>query len=204
MTSFAYPHATDTAQVKSVAQQCGYNSGRDLAGLYASESQCSSCPKGESLPPTDDFRIRTNEPGVTLTELKRHVRNAENSGGGWVPLVFTRVGVDPDDQETTITPDDFTAFVTWLKSRPDSTSVETVDQVMDGPLEPAVGTPLPRLVPNPSAAVSTPLALSHVPAWTVLGVGIGQAQILMLGCSVAVAIIVTYRLATRGNRYART
>ena len=202
-TSFAYPHGASTAQVKSVAQQCGYNSGRELAGLYQSESDCSSCPKGETLPPTDDFRIRTAEPGTTLAELKAQVLRAERFGGGWVPLVFVKVGLDPNHPGETISPHDFTAFVRWMGSRPPTTRVATVDQVMGGQLKPVVGTPLRRLVQDPSPAIGTTTALSHVPAWTVLGIGIGQAQILMLGCVMAVAAVLAYRVATKGDRYAR-
>jgi peptidoglycan/xylan/chitin deacetylase (PgdA/CDA1 family) len=203
-TSFAYPYGAGTPQVKSLVQQCGYNSARDIAGLYSSASDCSSCPKGETLPPTDDFRIRTNAPGVSLERLKREVRQAEDAGGGWVPLVFTYIGLDPAQKDLAISPDDFTAFVTWMQSRPTTTRVETVDQVMGGELKPPVGTPLERLVPDPSAAIGRTEPLSKVPAWTIFGVGIGQSQILLVGCLVAVAVIVTYRLSTRGNRYVRT
>ena len=67
-----------------------------------------------------------------------------------------------------------------------------------------VGTPLERLVPTRPQPIGTALAAVQVPAWTVFGVGIGQAQILLIGCPVAVAVIVTYRLVDRGNRYVRT
>jgi peptidoglycan/xylan/chitin deacetylase (PgdA/CDA1 family) len=202
-TSFAYPYGASTPQVKSLAQSCGYNSGREVAGLYQSESDCSSCPKGETLPPTDDFRIRTAEAGLSLADLKAQVRRAELFGGGWVPLVFAKVGVDPNHPQQTISPEDFAALVHWVAHRPTSTRVETVDQVMGGPLKAVTGTPLRRLVPDPSTAIGTPTALSHVPAWTILGFGVGQAQILMLGCAMAVAAVLSFRLVTRGDRYAR-
>lgn len=200
VTSFAYPYGTSTAMVKGEAQDCGYNSGRELAGLYASSTDCSSCPKGESVPPRDFFRIRTNPIGTTLPELKRHVRNAEKAGGGWVPLVFSQVCVCPDEKGDAISPADFETFVGWLNDRPASTRVKTVDQVMGGDLKPVVGTPLRRLVPDPSAPPPT-TALSKVPAWTVLGVGIGQKQILLIGALLTVVVVITYRLATRRNRY---
>jgi hypothetical protein len=131
------------------------------------------------------------------------VLRAERSGGGWVPLVFTNICVCPELGSDAISPDDFTALVRWINGRPASTTVKTVDQVMAGPLEPVIGTALPRLVPDPSAAIGTPGALSKLPAWTLFGVGIGQAQILFLGISLAIAVVLTYRVATRGNRYAR-
>lgn len=203
VTSFAHPHGAGTAQVKAAAQACGYNSGRDLAGLYESPSDCSSCPKGETLPPTDDFRIRTAGVGNDLDVLKSYVVRAEESGGGWVPLVFSYICVCPELGENAISPEDFTAFVRWMETRPDTTQVMTVDQVMEGELKPVVGTPLKRLVPDPSPVIGQQEALSRVPAWTLFGVGIGQAQLLFVGVVVTVAVVLTYRTATRGNRYAR-
>lgn len=202
VSSFSYPHATSTAEVKGVAQECGYNSGREVAGLYESAASCSSCPAGESIPPTDDFRIRTVGAGLSVAEMEKRIRRAEKEGGGWVPLVFTHVCVCPGTSDA-ISPTDFEALVTWVENRPATTSVKTIDQVMGGELKPVVGKPLDRLVPDPSAAIGTPQALSRVPAWTILGVGIGQAQILFIGVLLTIAVVATYRIASRGNRYAR-
>ena len=101
------------------------------------------------------------------------------------------------------TDEDFTTFVEWMQTRPSTTRVQTVDQVMQGELKPVVGTPLRRLVPDPSSAIGTPGALSKVPAWTLLGVGIGQSQILFLGVLLTIAVVLTYRMATRSRRYVR-
>ena len=202
VTSFAYPHGTATATAKSVAQACGYNSGRDLAGLYESPSSCSSCPAAETLPPTDDFRIRTTSLTPTLATLEAEVTRAEKRGGGWVPLVFTRLCVCPPGEQGTISPPAFAAFLDWLENRPPGTVVRTVDQVMGGNLKPVLGTPLSRLVPNPSPAISPPEPLSKRPAWTLLGLGIGQAQIIFTGVLVATAMVVSFRLASRGSRHA--
>lgn len=201
VTSFAYPYGTSTPMVKSVVQECGYNSGRDTAGLYQSESSCSSCPVGEPLPPTDLFRIRTNASGVSLPVLKQNVTNAESRGGGWVPLVFTHICVCPEEAGQAISPDDFEEFVQWMADRPSTTRVATVDQVMGGEVKPAVGTPLSRLVPDPGAPGAEPL--SKVPAWEIAGIGIGQSQILFIGLVVTSAVVVTYRLASRKSRYAQ-
>ncbi len=201
VTSFAYPHGVSTTTVKQVVQDCGYNNARDYAGLYTSPTDCSFCPVGESLPPRDDFRIRTST-ATDLTTLQLQVTRAESHGGGWVPLEFVNVCVCPAASGEHITPEDFTAFVTWLETRPDTTVVMTVDQVMGGALQPVTGEPMGRLVPDPSTAISTPRVLSKVPAWTLLGIGIGQSQIILIGVLVSVSIVLTYRLATRGNRYA--
>jgi hypothetical protein len=200
VTSFSYPHGASTQGAKAVAQYCGYNSARDIAGLYQSPTVCDSCPKGEPLPPTDDFRIRTSDAGATIEEMKEDVLRAENAGGGWVPLVFTYVCVCPD-KEDAITPAEFTELVTWMRERPSTTKVKTVDQVMGGPLKPVVGKPLERLVPDPSGAIGSSEALSKVPAWTLFGVGIGQAQILFIGITLTIAIVLTYRIATRRDRH---
>lgn len=201
VTSFAYPYGTVDPTIKAAAQGCGYNSGRRYTGLYQSPDSCSSCPPAETLPATDDFRIRTPLQATTLSDLEAIVTRAEQAGGGWVPLVFTKVCVCPADHEA-ISPADFKAFVGWLQERPDI-AVKTVDEVMGGELKPVHGVPLKRLVPDPSSAISRQEPLSKAPAWSVLGFGIGQAQIIFTGVAVSVAMILTYRLATRGNRHAR-
>ncbi|KQX75837.1 MULTISPECIES: polysaccharide deacetylase family protein [Aeromicrobium] len=200
VTSFAYPYGAGTARVKAAAQDCGYNSAREYAGLFRSETDCSSCPAAETLPPTDDFRIRTSTL-ATAPELEEQVARVEATGGGWLPLTFTRVCHCSEAGTTAITPEDLDAFVTWLGTRPATTTVRTVDEVMGGPLKPVHGTPLERLVPDPSAAISTP-PLSKAPAWTLFGIGVGQAQILLLCVVVTMTIVVTFRLASRGSRHA--
>lgn len=202
-TSFAYPHAASPAQAKSVVQACGYNSGREVAGLYESLTTCSDCPAGETLPPTDDFRIRTPGPDTTVPDLKRHVQDVEDAGGGWVPFVFSHVCVCPDKGADAISPSEFETFVRWVANRPGTTSVQTVDQVMGGELKPVVGTPIERLVPDPSPAIGTPRPMSQVAAWTLFGVGIGQSQILLIGMLLTIAIVITFRVATRSHRYGR-
>ncbi|RYY45869.1 MAG: hypothetical protein EON53_09930 [Actinomycetales bacterium] len=201
VTSFAYPYGTGTARAKKVVQECGYNSAREFAGLYRSPTDCSSCPVAETLPPTDDFRIRTST-DASVDRLKEQVRRAESGGAGWLPLTFTRVCTCSDAMAGTISPSDFVTFVTWLRARQDTTVVRTVDQVMGGPLKPVHGEPSDRLVPDPSPAISTPQALSKAPAWTVLGIDVGQSQILVLCVVVTFAIVVTFRLATKGQRHA--
>lgn len=199
VTSFAYPHGAQDPDVKAAVQECGYNSARRYAGLYESEDTCSSCPAGETMPATDDFRIRTPPQMTSLALLQQQVERVEQSGGGWVPLVFSKICVCPADGDA-ISPDVFAAFLTWLEKRPGVT-VRTVDQVMGGPLKPVHGRPLDRLVPDPSAAVSREEPLSSAPAWTVLGQGIGQSQLIFIGVIVSVAVIVTFRAATRSNRH---
>jgi peptidoglycan/xylan/chitin deacetylase (PgdA/CDA1 family) len=199
VTSFAYPRGAQNASVKAVVQRCGFNSGRRYTGLYGDPTSCSSCPAGETLPPTDDFRIRTTPQVTTLKALQAQVTRVEEAGGGWLPLVFTKVCVCPGEHEA-ISPRDFDLFVAWVERRP-NTKVKTVDQVMGGVLKPVHGAALERLVPDPSSAISRQEPLSRQAAWTVLGLGMGQAQIIFTGVAVSIAMVVTYRLATRGNRH---
>lgn len=200
VTSFAYPHGAENASVKAVVQRCGFNSARRYTGLYDAQTLCSSCPGGETIPASDDFRIRTPPQVTAVADLERQVARAEQDGGGWIPLVFTKVCVCPEESDA-ISPADFETFVRWLGERPDTT-VKTVDQVMGGVLKPVHGTPLERLVPSPSAAISKPEPLSRQAAWSLFGLGIGQAQIIFTGVVVSIAMVVTFRLATKGNRHA--
>lgn len=202
VTTFAYPYGQASATAKAAVQRCGYNAARRFAGLYESETQCSSCPLSETLPPSDDYRVRTASQSRMIADLEERVMRAESAGGGWVPLVFTKVCVCPTDTKA-ISPGDFTAFVKWLDQRPETTVVKTVDQVMGGPLKPVRGVPLKRLVDDPSPAIGEREPLSKAPAWSVLGLGIGQAQIIFTGVLVSIAIVLTFRLATRGNRHAQ-
>lgn len=209
VTSFAYPQGTKNQTVTTAAQECGYNSARDDAGLYEDEVTCSSCPAGETIPPMNDFRIRTHPQVTDITLLKRQVNRAEQSGGGWVPLVFTGSCRCPTTSDV-ISRQDFRAFVEWVIEQPDMI-VKTVDQVIGGPLVAVREEPLEPLVlePPPTIGASEPPAtsgasepLSKAPAWTLLGLGIGQAQLIFTGVLVSIAIVVTYRVATRRHRYA--
>jgi len=204
VTSFAYPYGDETAAwAKGTVRDCGYNSARAFAGLYGSATDCSSCPHAESLPPDDDFRIRTAPTRTRLAALQKLVTMAERDGGGWLPLVFTNVCVCIGIKGGSITPGEFSAFVEWLAARPGTTIVRTVDEVVGGSFKKVTGDPVQRLVPDPSAAISEPGTLSKAAAWNVFGFRIGQAQLLFGGIAISIIIVVTYRIASRGNRYVR-
>ena len=114
VTSFAYPYGAGTAQVKRVAQACGYNSARDFAGLYQSPRTARAARPGRPCRPSDDFRIRTPGPGTSLADLQRHVLHAEDSR--WrlgAARVHQRLRL-PRRGGDAISPDDFTAFVRWM------------------------------------------------------------------------------------------
>lgn len=141
--SFAYPYAAYNASLEQVASDCGYNSARTL-GDIASVKGCIGCPLAGPIPPVDPFNI----PAVdmidntwTLAQMKAVVTNAEKVGG-WVPFTFHRVCAGSGcDSTLSIRPALFTKFVAWLKKRPASTTVKTVDQVVGGPIKPVVSGP---------------------------------------------------------------
>ena len=206
VTSFAYPYGAGTAKVKAVAQACGYNSAREFAGLYESAEDCSSCPAGETMPPVDDFRIRTPSPGTSLDGPAA----ARAAGGGQRVVAGCRwcsptSASAPRRGTTRSRRPSSPAFVQWLTERP-LTTVKTIDQVMGGLLKPVKGEPVARLVPDPSVAIGSGHRRGRCPRsrpGRSLGIGIGQSQIIFFGVLLTVAVIVTYRVASRGNRYAR-
>jgi peptidoglycan/xylan/chitin deacetylase (PgdA/CDA1 family) len=139
--NFAYPFSGQNSTVRNIVAECGYNSGRLVGGLV-SGATCASCPYANTRPPADAFQILTNESvksGTTLAQLQQYVTQAEQRGGGWVPLVFHHVcsgcSVDAVSVAT------LTAFMDWLAARGPATQVGTVGQVIGGSLKPGVSGP---------------------------------------------------------------
>jgi peptidoglycan/xylan/chitin deacetylase (PgdA/CDA1 family) len=135
--NFAYPFSAYNADTIDIVQECGYNSARGVSNLV-SQNACNGCPYAETIPPANQWVIRTPDSikvDTTLASLKSYVTQAEDHGGGWVPIVFHHIcnACDPN----AITPADFQAFITWLGTRPATTEVKTVDGVIGGQLNPA-------------------------------------------------------------------
>jgi hypothetical protein len=151
-TNFAYPYGAHDDTTKSLARDCGYNSARDTGGVV-SPGICDGCPLAESIPPGDPYRTRTPENVKSTTSLdtiKGYVTQAENSGGGWVQIVFHHI-CDGCGQTWSITQADLTSFLDWLQPRAASgTVVKTVRQVVGGPVQPAVNGPAPTPLPGPN------------------------------------------------------
>jgi hypothetical protein len=158
VTDFAYPYGDATAQTEAIAQACGYNSARGVGDLVTPTS-CTGCAYANPIPPVDAFYLKTPdsiEIDTTLAVMEGYVTQAEQHGGGWVPLVFHHVceGCDP----LSVTPENLGAFLDWLAARQaQGTVVETIAQVIGGPLNPGVpgppASPLPsggNLIQNPS------------------------------------------------------
>jgi peptidoglycan/xylan/chitin deacetylase (PgdA/CDA1 family) len=140
VTDFAYPYSDYNSAVESIVAQCGYNSGR-LDGLLASPFSCQiGCSATETIPPADPYAIRTPDSvqdNWTLADLESLVTNAERHGG-WLPIVFHHI-CDNDCDQYSISTANFSAFLAWLQTQ--NVSVETVNQVIGGPVSPAVSAP---------------------------------------------------------------
>ena len=81
-TDFAYPFGSFDSGTETIVEQCGYSSGRGVAGGT------------ETIPPLDPFATRTPpnpKKGTQVATIESYVTDAQNSGGGWVQLVFHNV-----------------------------------------------------------------------------------------------------------------
>ncbi|HSN25758.1 MAG TPA: polysaccharide deacetylase family protein [Kofleriaceae bacterium] len=174
-TSFAYPFGDSTLAVEDVVRQCGYTSARDVGGL-ATATSCSGCPYASTMPPRDAYNVPT--PGsvrvtTTLDEMKSWVTQAEQHGGGWVPLVMHHICDGCD--EYSVSAANLGAFLDWLAARAgNGTFVRTVDQVINPP----------RLAPNLVQNGSLEIDANHdlVPdCWQRGGYGTSTATFTLVG-----------------------
>lgn len=143
VTDFAYPDATYTHAVEQAVRQCGLNSARIGDGI--ANGQCPACAAAETVPPKDPYAVRT--PGQvdtswTVQDLEQVVTNAEENGGGWIPLVFHHVCSDPQAStcgDLSITSAHFAEFAHWLAAQQgNGVGVETVSDVAGGKVRPLV------------------------------------------------------------------
>lgn len=178
VTSFAYPFGGDNATVRQIVNDCGYDSARDIGGLV-SISSCSGCPYANPIPPAVPYVLRTSgsvTPSTTLAQLQQYVTQAEQHGGGLVPIVFHRVceGCDP----YAVSPALLGQFLDWLQARPSTTRVATIDEIIGGPMREAVTVAAPAPDPQPpgnllhNASLETNLDGDQVPdCWKEDGYG---------------------------------
>lgn len=174
ITSFAYPFGANNSSVEQIVEDCGYNSARDVGGL-----SCSGCPHANSIPPTNPYAIRTHtsvKSTTTLATLQRYVTQAEQSGGGLLPLVFHHVC--DGCQTNSVSPATLAAFLDWLAARAPSTRVGTMHEAIGGePPTPPTGEPptSSNLLRNPS--LETDADGSQVPdCWQRGGFGTSTAS----------------------------
>ncbi|WP_460462904.1 polysaccharide deacetylase family protein [Arthrobacter pigmenti] len=149
VTSFAYPFASSTPDIRKVPEACGYNSARGLGDL-ATENACIGCPGAESLPPSDPYLIKAPEmvtTAWTLEDLRQVVRQAEETGG-WTQLTFHHI-CDSGCSELAVTPELLEQFVAWLAARPAvGTATRTVHEVIGGAVQPLVRAPMDPAPPR--------------------------------------------------------
>lgn len=134
-TSFAYPFGTFDSGTEQVVHDCGYNSGRGVAGISLRG------PFAETIPPLDPYATRTPpnpKKATKLATMEQYVLNAEANGGGWVQFVFHRVCESCGAYA--ITPAKFTALLDFLQAEVNGgrVSVQTTAQVIGGPVNPPV------------------------------------------------------------------
>jgi peptidoglycan/xylan/chitin deacetylase (PgdA/CDA1 family) len=157
--SFAYPYGDVNAATESIVSACGYNSARIIGGLVTPTS-CSGCAYAESNPPADVLAIRTNDSiksNTTLAQMQGYVLQAEQHGGGLVPLVVHHVSTSCTDAYC-VSPTLLDQFLTWLQARQASgTIVAKIGDVIGGAVKPGVDGPPPpppatgpNLIQNPS------------------------------------------------------
>jgi peptidoglycan/xylan/chitin deacetylase (PgdA/CDA1 family) len=155
ITDFAYPFGAgeDQPAVIQALDDCGYLSARTFGELRS--TGCSDCDYAETIPPFDKYSVRTPEwhaGPYTLAEMKGWITQAEQHGGGWVPLVFHDICNGCADVSVSLS--DFTALLDWLQPRAATgTIVKTVREVIGNP---------PSFVRPKSAA---PVRASLVPAY---------------------------------------
>jgi hypothetical protein len=150
--SFAYPFGEHDDTTEGLVEECGYLSGRGVAGLQRDPGE----PDAESIPPRDRWVIRTRgsvDVEDTLPEIKDWIMDAEavddgnGSADAWIPLVFHHL-CDPNvtdceggpAEDQYITPSDFDALLDWLQARESAgTNVRTIGDVMAPPSPPPPG-----------------------------------------------------------------
>ena len=134
-TSFAYPFGSFDSGTEQVVHDCGYNSGRGVAGISKNG------PYAETIPPPDPYATRTPpkpKKATKLSTLELDVQNAEANGGGWVQFVFHRLCEQCGAYA--ITPVKFTALLDFLQGEVAAgrVTVQTTAQVIGGTVQPPV------------------------------------------------------------------
>jgi peptidoglycan/xylan/chitin deacetylase (PgdA/CDA1 family) len=160
--SFAYPYGDFNASTEQLVRNCGYNSARTIGGLVTPTS-CSGCPYSDTIPPHDLYAIPTPDSikvGTTLAQMEGFVTQAEQHGGGLVPLVMHHVNSTCTD-DYCVNPATLGQFLDWLQARASSgTTVAKIGDIVGGAVQPGVPGPQPpppatgpNLAQNPSLEV---------------------------------------------------
>ena len=137
-TNFAFPYGDFSPAVKSMVQNCGYNSARTTDEFPQAN------PSG-AIPPPDPYQIVTGTTSTTLTSMENAVTAARQNGGGWVPIVLHHL-CNACDTVDYITPSNFNTFLDWLQGQAaNNVVVKTTQEVLGGATQAQVpGTGLRR------------------------------------------------------------
>jgi len=148
-TSFAYPYASYNQSIETIVRDCGFNSARTLGDIRSAHSDPGVTDRSGAIPPADPYNL----PAVdeidhtwTLAQMKAVVTNAEPVGG-WVIFTFHHVCTGTSTtcgDGLSVSQSTFASFITWLKTRPATTSLKTIGQVIGGTVKPLVSGPPPR------------------------------------------------------------
>ncbi|HET9676684.1 MAG TPA: Ig-like domain-containing protein, partial [Solirubrobacterales bacterium] len=181
VTDFAYPQGGTNPELEEIVENCNLNSARIVSDLV-SPGACSGCPYANAIPPEDPYKIKTPDSikaTTSLAELKGLVLQAQEHGGGWVPLVFHHVCDECD--AASIDPETFSAFLDWLgEESGNGVSVKTVHQVIGGEDKPLVAGPVapPKSEPLPeNPSLEEDANANGVPdCWTIGTTGVNTFE----------------------------
>ena len=125
--------------MRQVVQDCGYTSARRAWGLYSAAPECGttgcSYPYADTIPrsrPVRGTRRRQPRDDDDPRAIENEVTQAEQNGGGLVPIVFHEICTGCD--QYSVTQANFDAFLTWLQGRVHgvgSVVVKTMREVSD-------------------------------------------------------------------------
>jgi peptidoglycan/xylan/chitin deacetylase (PgdA/CDA1 family) len=177
VTDFAYPQGGTDPELEEIVENCNLNSARIVSDLV-SPGACSGCPYSNAIPPEDPYKVKTPDSikaTTSLADLKGLVAQAQEHGGGWVPLVFHHVCDECD--AASIDPETFKAFLDWLgEEAGNGVSVKTVHEVIGGEDKPLVAGPVapPKSEPLPeNASLEEDANSDGVPnCWTIGSSGV--------------------------------
>jgi peptidoglycan/xylan/chitin deacetylase (PgdA/CDA1 family) len=151
-TDFAYPFALVNPAVENLTRECGYNAGLGT-GTLKGAGRCEGCALAETIPPRDPYNVRTpvevNSVGTVWTPgtYESIVTDAQRHGGGWI--VFTIHDICATNCNLGTTTAILAAVLKWLRGQSGrNVVVETMRQVIGGPVRPAVPGPAPRPLPG--------------------------------------------------------
>jgi len=150
-TDFAYPFAAVNKAVQALTSECGYDAGLGAGDLQGA-GLCTTCAWAETIPPKNPLDVRAPievnsvHTSWSASTFESAVQGAQRHGGGWV--IFTIHSLCPASCPLGTTTSVLGSVLKWLHGQAgNNTVVETMRQVIGGPLRPPVAGPAPRARP---------------------------------------------------------